>query len=119
MSKETIAQEALRLLTPIPKEEFITQLFTDGEGRCCAIGHIKRLQSDNPSDYSSDNCSDNLTADIPIRTASTKYLKEVHNARYWASIASVNNNNNINGYTEPEIKDRVIHLLNDMVAAGY
>lgn len=119
MPKETVAQEALRLLTPIPKEDFITGLFTDGGGRCCAIGHIKRLQSDNPSDYSSDNCSDAFTADIAIRTASTKYLKEVHNANWLVSIASVNNNNDINGYTEPVIKDRVIHLLNDMIAAGY
>jgi hypothetical protein len=34
-------------------------------------------------------------------------------------IADVNNNPVHNGYTEPVIKDRVIHLLIDMIAAGY
>lgn len=119
MPKETVAQEALRLLIPIPAEDFITDKFTDEEGKCCAIGHIKRLKSYDPSNYSSDNCSDMFTEDAAIRTASVKYLRDVHNAAWSANIASVNNNNDINGYTEPVIKDRVIHLLNDMIAAGY
>lgn len=117
MPKETVAQEALRLLTPIPAEDFITGKFSDGRGKCCAIGHIKRLQSNNPSDYSSFNCAE-INRVHPIRSVSAVYLKDVHNAAPHANIASVNNND-INGYTEPVIKDRVIHLLNDMIAAGY
>jgi len=118
MTKETLAQEALRLLIPIPKEEFITDTYTDGKGKCCAIGHMQRLQSMDPSDYSSYNCSDFL-AEQPIRSASRKYLSDIHNI-HGHNIASVNNGDlTINGYTEPEIKDRVIHLLTDMVAAGY
>lgn len=117
MTKETLAQEALRLLIPIPEENFMAGTFTDGKGKCCAIGHIQRLQSIDPSDYSSANCSDFLV-NQPIRSASSKYLSDIHNI-HGRNIASVNNGDNINGYTEPEIKDRVIHLLTDMVAAGY
>lgn len=117
MTKETVAQKALRLLIPIPKEDFIPGRFTDGEGKCCAIGHMQRLQSMDPSNYSSANCSDFLV-NQPIRSASREYLGDVHNFP-GCNIASVNNDNAINGYTEPEIKDRVIHLLTDMVVAGY
>ena len=111
---ETVAQEALRLLLPIPKEDFITDDFTDKVGKCCAIGHIVRLKSDDPTDYS--NCDD-YDCKIPIRRVSREFIEKTHNISY-TNIATVNNIEGINGYIEDNPKDRVIHLLEDMVAAG-
>lgn len=102
-------------MTPIPEDQFITNTFTDTVGRCCAIGHVIRLKSKNPNDYRYDNCSDDHFGSL--RSASKTYLYNTHGAD--KSIAAVNNHDNINGYAEPVIKDRVIHLLNGMVAAGY
>ena len=117
-TNETLAQKALRLLNEVPSDEFITGDYTDKVGKCCAIGHLERLTKD-PSDYSNKNCYDNTTTfGYAVRTASTKFIKEKHNTDY-ACIAEVNNKPRLNGYTEPVIKDRVIHLLKDMVAEGY
>jgi len=37
----------------------------------------------------------------------------------WQDITTVNNYTGCNGYNEPVTKDRVMHLLTDMIAAGY
>ncbi len=117
---ETTAQKALRLLSEVPKEQFIVDDFTDNIGKCCAIGHYQRLTSKNPNDYSRENCDDSYIEieDSPIRTISEKFLLKYGMGYSYLSIANINNKPNINGYTEPEIKDRVIHLLEDMVAEG-
>jgi hypothetical protein len=110
------ASKAIELLKDIPEEDFITDRFTDKQGKCCAIGHLQRLTSQNPTNYSQNNCSDRIEGDI--RIASNKYLTEAYNLSY-ESIASVNNENTINGYNENTPKQRVLHLLEDMVKAGY
>ena len=46
-SRETVAQKALRLLMPVPAGDWITNVFTDQSGKCCAIGHYMRLKSKN------------------------------------------------------------------------
>lgn len=116
---ETIAQEALTLLSAVPAERFQSDFFTDNVGKCCVIGHYNRLKSLDPNDYSQ-RLSD-WTEHSPgnaLRNASAVYLsKNLHFVNI--DISSVNNSESINGYTEPEIKDRVIHLLEDMVKAGY
>tara|TARA_R110000868_G_scaffold14426_3_gene67161 strand:+ start:15888 stop:16244 length:357 start_codon:yes stop_codon:yes gene_type:complete len=115
-TKETVAQEALRLLLEIPAEDFITDRFSDGKGKCCAIGHYTRLKSNNPLDYGNDNCID--LGNSLLRRRSSHFLVKKHNLNSFNNIATVNNANNVNGYTEPVIKDRVIHLLKDMVNEG-
>lgn len=114
---ETIAQKALRLLTPIPTEDFISDNYTDEIGKCCGIGHYVRATSQDPSDYSVKNCSDSVHKS-PIRIASRRFLEKKHNVQF-KDLAEVNNYNTTNGYTESRTKDRVIHLLTDMVEAGY
>ncbi len=120
------ATEAKNLLLPIPNEDFLTdERFSDGNSKCCVIGHLQRLSSRKPNDYSLSNCNDKLyNRRHSIRISSKKYLKSVlppdDTRRYgYLSIADINNGPEINGYTEPEPKDRVLHLLDDMLAAGY
>jgi len=116
--KETVAQEALRLLSPIPYDQWIKDVFTDEKGACCAIGHYTRLKSKNPNDYGFLNCRDFNAEENPVlRDSSCKFIQEKYDIK--DTIAGVNNTDEINGYNEPEIKDRVIHLLEDMVKAGY
>lgn len=111
---ESIAKHALRILEPIPADKWIVQNFSDDRGARCIIGHHTRLTSGDPSNYDSFNCTDwNET----FRKTTRKFLEEVHKVS--TDAASVNNYSNINGYTEPEIKDRGMHLLRDMVEHGY
>lgn len=118
--KETVAQKALRLLSTVPKSKFITSNFTDEKGKCCAVGHYQRLQN-NKNDYSKVNCSDGvgfLNDGCDLRIKSKKFLAEKYNL-LGPSIATVNNETTVNGYTQKTIKARVIRLLKDMVKAGY
>lgn len=122
IKQETIAQEALRLLSPIPHDEWIEHYFTDEKGKCCVLGHYSRLKG-NPQDYSNANCAgmsnDEAHATlVKFSNATRNYLANHHEQSY-GDISHVNNAPNINGYTEPLIKDRVIHFLKDMVEAGY
>lgn len=115
---ETIAQKALRLLSEVPEEDFIMGRFTDEVSKCCAIGHFVRLTSPNPTNFSFLNCSDNYScSDKILRTISESFLQRKNISD--KNIATVNDSTEINGYTEPGIKDRVIHLLKDMIEAGY
>jgi hypothetical protein len=113
---ELTASKALELLKDIPEEDFITKTFTDGQGKCCAIGHLQRLTSQDPTDYSFRNCNEVIRVN-PIRKISEEYITKVHST--FADIASVNNEDTVNGYNEDTPKKRVLHLLEDMIKAGY
>lgn len=108
--KETVAQEALRLLSAVPKNKWITNNFTNKEDKCCAIGHYVRLTSNNPNDYSLSNCTDTPSSMSELRIISEQYLVDY-------TIATVNNRQ-INRYQQKTPKDRVIACLKDMVKAG-
>lgn len=112
---ELTASKALELLKDIPEEDFITGSFTDEESKCCAIGHLQRLTSPNPKDFSFSNCRDRF--DSPIRNLSLKYIKSTYRVYY--DISVVNNEDTVNGYNENTPKKRVLHLLEDMIKAGY
>ncbi len=114
------AQDVLNLLLPIPAEDFITERFTDEISKCCAIGHIERLTSENPSDYRHPNCTDRKYGrqGSAFRAITEKFILQQHGLPS-VTLSEVNNRPGVNGYTEPVIKDRVIHLLKDMIAAGY
>ena len=117
MSKETIAEEVLRLLSPIPEDEFIVLRLTDGESKCCVIGHYERLMSRNPSDYSIVNCGMKNCVQNRLIQASSEFLFEKFGT-YTNNIVTVNNAET-KYYPQPIIKDRVIAVLKDMIKAGY
>lgn len=110
--KITKAQQIKDILEPIPADMFITGEYGNKEGKSCALGFIHRkLSPKGEEDYRGDK--DGYGA----RDLTSKFLKEVHELN--SNIASVNNSSSINGYTEPITKDRVMHLVNDMIKAGY
>lgn len=115
MDQITKAQEILDIISPIPADKFITGKFgywdNPENGQSCFIGHINRALNPDGSPFGNHQ-------GFGARQLTQKFLGEVHNL--WdCDGADVNNEDFINGYNEPEIKDRIMHLLNDMVKAGY
>ena len=119
----TIAKE---LLDPIPAKDFITNSFSDNNGKCCGIGHLIRLTSKNPDNYSPNNCSDRTYkygtggVRIFVRDKVDRFMKKEHNINlYGDGLSEINNRDCHNGYTQKKVKARIIHLLKDMIKAGY
>jgi hypothetical protein len=83
------------------------------------MGHLTRLKSKNPDDYSLQNCADwnKEFRSNSIRNLSDKFIYEKYGVGC-TDIATVNNRPFLNDYIEDNPKDRVIHLLKDMVEAG-
>lgn len=115
--EETEAEKMYRLLNPIPKENWITDEFTDGKSKCCFIGHYQRLTSGNPESYSTFNCNDYGVRRSIARELTGEFIKKVYKLN--RDGAAVNNWKDTNNYTEDNPKDRVMHLLKDMIKAGY
>lgn len=109
---ETIAQKALRLLEPIPENEWTVGRFTNEINSCCALGHYSRLLSNNPKNYSSLNC-DEYTVQYELSGESWAFLRGRDEG-----ITHVNDGLSTL-YQESTPKARIIHLLKDMIAAGY
>jgi hypothetical protein len=116
----SVAKKVLDLITPIPETDFITDEFTDSISKCCVLGHVQRLTSGNPSDYSIDNCADGIffirmnSLSTHIRFASCNFLALGNNI----DIADINNRATV-AYPQPTPKQRVVALLNDMIEAGH
>lgn len=112
-AKITQAIQIKKILLPIPPEKFITDYFgKHGTDNSCFLGHINRaLSLKGQSDYMGD--WDGYGA----RDLTYKFLSEEHGIH--TSGVEVNNAPNVNGYTEPVIKDRVMHMVEDMIKAGY
>lgn len=121
MPKIEKAQQALDIIKPIPAEKFITWVYGKRDGSSCVLGHIHRALSPNGSeDFSGDSDG------FGLRELSKAYVNTHHpeikqESRFnkEIDIADVNNWAEYNGWKESEIKDRVVHFLEDMVAAGY
>ena len=127
---------AKKLLEPIPPTQFITSAFSiPHKQQCCAVGHLQRLTSKNPEDYSENNCRDFKGGLFQEATPSRILAPDVFNfARITVQqffeekfslpdtdLSDVNNSSKgyFGNYFEKDPKDRVIHLLNDMIADGY
>lgn len=114
----TLAEKALNLLKDVPEDQWITSSYVnEGRKACCAIGHLERLTRGNPNKYDRYLADSFTSFGKRIRNLSQQFIANKHGLRM-ADLASVNNDPRVNGYTEPVIKDRVIHLLTDMVEAG-
>lgn len=122
---------AKELLSAVPKEDFLTDRFTDEVGKCCAVGHLARLTSDDPTDFAVENCADikgSFLGSFPreekqevydfVRISVGTFLTEKHDIEEGANLANVNNFDDVNGYNQDNPKDRVIALLDDMIKEG-
>jgi hypothetical protein len=117
---ETIAQKAYRLLYPIPAEQWCTNMYSNGKNSYCAIGHLNRLNALNPNDYPIDISIRGWGYNSSLSAAIKMFFEKQHNIKEsFDLLASVNDAKDIAIYTEETPKDRVMHLLTDMIAAGF
>ena len=103
------AKDYRAMLEPIAEEDFIVDIFTDEVSKCCVIGHITRLTSKNPSDFSFKNCNDN-GINFGANTFRNYCYKHGH--------ISIVNNQRVYIYNQDTPKKRVIAFLDDMITAG-
>jgi hypothetical protein len=124
MEKQTMAQIALQLLSPIPSENFISGKFTNEIDKCCIIGHWTRLTSKNPNDYSSTNCIDVL---IPKKEKRKRNLRK-HLEPILGDISLINNYTGFSSkddvdspltFNQQTPKDRSIAALKYAIKKGY
>jgi len=104
--EELTASKAKELLLPIPKEEFILYYYERG-GKHCSLGHLNKL----------------IGGDAYLLAPTSAFIGSVYDfikRKYGevAGLTTVNDTIHVNNYTEDNPKDRVIHLLNDMIAEG-
>ena len=104
------ATKALKLLKPIPANEWIIDDYTDNIGKCCAIGHLVRLTNEDPTDYSRYKCYTNHGDKVYdfVRHEVKSFISTKHGLS--ADLASVNNDNDVNGYNQKKPKTRVIKI---------
>ncbi len=103
-------QQAIKLLEPIPKEEFTTTVLWDGNNKCCSLGHLNRLLSKDPTNYVNAEYTPSKVMDFSNRVR--KFINKKSNQQ--AGIITVNDYNTVNGYNEGNPKDRIIHLFTEM-----
>ena len=102
MNTITTFKQIKEIIEPIPANRFCVDEYQNGEGQCCFLGHIQKDISGSPFAEGDGFGASGLTR---------RFLKEVHNID--KDGASVNNDNCVNGYTEPIIKDRLMHMIED------
>ena len=124
MKKITNFTQIKEIIEPIPANKFISTYYGTSNGNSCFLGHIHRklnkdknllfglIKTNNPNSYMGDG--DGYGA----RQLTAKFLKEKHGISDKDG-ADVNNEPKVNGYTERLIKDRLMHMINDAIAAGY
>ena len=113
MTNKELLQDALNILEPIPADKWLTYNYYNSKkpGCGCALG-LYAMSKNIELDSSIINWRT-----MDLRSASAKAYAILHpESFYVADIANINNRPQYNGYTELEIKDRVIHFLKDAVA---
>ena len=98
----TIFKQIKEIIEPIPVDQFCVGDYQNNEGQCCFLGHIhKHLFGHALGDGYGNGA----------RLLTREFIKEVH--RLHADGSDVNNKDTVNGYTEPIIKDRLMHMIED------
>lgn len=111
---ETVAQKAYRLLKDIPSNQWGIGIVDSNNRTCCLLGHYQRMTT-NPDIYEYDFLEKGYRSELAV--SGRNFLQKIHSIDH--EVFSVNDSTNVNGYIEPEIKDRCMHLLQDMIKAGY
>lgn len=105
------AQQALDLLSPIPEDDFIKFKFTDNLSKCCTLGHLSRICSDNPENYSMENC-EKLDMDFISKISDFVYKCEL-------DVKGIVDVNDFSYKGKTTSKSRAIQFFTDMAKAGY
>ena len=102
MKEITTFKQIKEIIEPIPADKFCKDKYENNKGQSCFLGHIQKHISGNASGNNSG---------VGVRELTRVFIEEVHNVR--ADGTNVNNVNTVNGYNEPEIKDRLMHMIED------
>lgn len=111
--------QALEMLKDIPEEQYLTFGYTDGVNRCCFVGHLVRLTSPDPTDYSEGNCwpayrhfsKDAYEAALPHVKEVVDFIEQFSKN---GNFEEVNNKYHPN-YKQDTIKERVEAFLTDLI----
>lgn len=106
--KEIPLQEIIDLLESKPSELWTTGTYGTPGGQRCALGFIN-------SHYGESITGSDVQH--PLRKLTELFIRGNHD-RPATDIVDVNDRASVNGYTEPEPRARVLHLLNDMKKSG-
>lgn len=104
--KETLAEEALRILEPIPEDHWCTGWYSNSSGHHCALGWMGHAKNVKPQ-----------TTRFPISDRVMEFLKS-RGVKYCLGITEVNDGE-LKLYPQTTAKQRIIALLQDMIKAGY
>ena len=103
----TTFKQIKEIIEPIPADQFRRLSYQDDfTGQCCFLGHIQKHVSGDARQG-----SDVYGAGFGARALTMEFFKEAYGI--FASGASVNDSENVNGYNEPIIKDRLMHMIQD------
>jgi hypothetical protein len=91
--KITSFKQIKEIIAPIPADQFCTKEYQNKQGQCCFLGHINKING------------------FGARELTKKFIKEVYDINFDG--ADVNDSPEVNGYTELEIKDRLMHMIED------
>lgn len=106
------AAQMKAILEPIPAENFITNSYGYSSGKHCSLGHINTFITGDERMAGTD-CN-GFGAQVIV----DKFLREKHSISN-GHIVTVNDYNYVNGYNEDTPKERIMHLIEDMIKAGY
>jgi len=104
MKEITTFKQIKEIIEPIPADKFCTKEYENNKGQCCFFGHIHKTIHVHKNPLGD---RDGFGARKLTRT----FIAQVHNS--CGDGASVNNGPYVNGYNEPEIKDRLMHMIED------
>jgi len=124
------AQKAYNQLKNVPEDQFIEHYFGK-DGKCCVIGHLIRINIQ-PDEINNNTCSDSLIGFYPNPVEDKNKRQKVKQISFFAreevaeflrvkyglnftTLAEINNNSSVNGFTQTSIKDRVLACLKEMI----
>lgn len=106
----TSFKQIKEIIEPIPAEDFIEGRYGHGINQHCVLGHLHLHFTNGENVYGDED-------GYGARPLSNLFFQEVYpelfNKDPYIDIAVVNNSPDINGYTEPIIKDRVMHFIEE------
>jgi hypothetical protein len=115
--------EFKKKFTKISDKEIGTGQFSNTVNQCCVIGHAMRMTSENPEDYSQENCSDNINFGSDaldgcnLRVVSRQALVKSKET-FLFDISGINNRQSAK-YNQETSKKRVIAFLDYLIYKGY
>ena len=99
----TTFKQIKEIIEPIPADQFCTRSYENNEGQCCFLGHIQK--------HVTGDAFQGHGSGFGARDLTERFLKAAHG--FYGDGAAVNNYNGVNGYNEPIIKDRLMHMIED------